>query len=56
MGRGYEEFVPEPYAFKRDEANAKPSENGHAAPTNDMEELVRAITDQVMATLAGTRS
>jgi hypothetical protein len=28
------------------------SANGHASGANDMEELVRVITDQVMATLA----
>jgi L-fuculose-phosphate aldolase len=47
----YDEFVPEPFAFRRDEA-ACPSANGRAA-TPDTEELVRLITDQVMAALAG---
>ena len=36
----------------RAEANSKPGGNGHAAGVKDMDELVRIVTDQVMATLA----
>ena len=50
--RGYSEFTPEPHAFKREETQEKaPSSNGHAATAPDLEKLVKAITDQVMATL-----
>ena len=44
----YTDFVPEPRAFAQAEAS---SCNGHAAAGVDMEELVRTITDQVMASL-----
>jgi L-fuculose-phosphate aldolase len=64
----YSDFVPQPYAFTRGESSCldgddvcptsylgKASSNGHAngqaAP--DIEQLVRTITDQVMAALAG---
>src|SRR5207253_1632872 len=51
--RGYSEFVPEPQAFKRDEKPcAVPSSNGHVAAQPDIEKMVQAITDQVMAVLA----
>ncbi len=59
--RGYRNYDPEPAAFRRDEGSAPacacnqaaaPSSNGHAAPANDMEKLVRIVTDQVMAALA----
>src|SRR3954469_21015364 len=43
----YDDYVPEPVAFRRDDA-ACPSGNGRAA-VPDTEELVRLITDQVMA-------
>jgi L-fuculose-phosphate aldolase len=56
IGRGFKDFAPEPYAFKREEGNSKPSTNGQAGSANDMDELVRTITDQVMATLAETRA
>jgi len=48
----YDEFVPEPVAFRRNDA-ACPSGNGRASAAPDTEELVRLITDQVMAALAG---
>jgi L-fuculose-phosphate aldolase len=63
--RGYSEFVPEPHAFKREEANdqplssgpmtAQPSANGHVAEAKNLEELVRRITDQVMSTLSAAQ-
>lgn len=49
----YSDFVPEPYAFRRD---ALPGSgcNGQARPSDlNMADLVRLITDQVMAALAG---
>jgi len=42
FGRGYSE-------------PAAPSQNGHPAGANDMDELVRLVTDQVMAALNGAR-
>jgi L-fuculose-phosphate aldolase len=45
FGRGYAEPAALP----------APSSNGHAASANDMEELVRLVTDQVMAALNGAR-
>ncbi len=60
--RGFADFVPQPYAFARDdepclaplEGRTCPSfsSNGHTAEP-DMEQLVQRITDQVMAALAG---
>src|SRR5437868_5842920 len=47
----YDEFVPEPSAFRRSDGGC-PSGNGRAVAP-DTEELVRLITDQVMAALAG---
>ena len=64
---GYSDFVPEPFAFKREEQEPTQyacncsCETGtcgtkkKAAPANDMEGLVQTITDQVMAALAGAR-
>jgi L-fuculose-phosphate aldolase len=57
LERGFKSFQPAPKAFKRDEApapraSAKPSNNGHAATAPDMDELVRIVTDQVMAALS----
>jgi L-fuculose-phosphate aldolase len=49
--RGYTEFVPRPHAFKREESAVDPSSNGHAE-AKDLDELVRLVTDQVMAALA----
>ncbi len=64
LERGFQSFQPEPRAFKRDEAPAAkagsnghaaaPSSNGHAAKAPDIDELVRLVTDQVMAALAKT--
>jgi L-fuculose-phosphate aldolase len=53
----YSDFVPQPAAFRRDGACAVPSSNGHAkngqaAGGVDMDELVKTITDQVMAALS----
>jgi len=60
----YGEFVPQPYAFAQSqEACLAPldgracpsfSSNGHAKGSPDMEQLVRTITDQVMAALASS--
>ena len=48
----YDDFVPEPHAFRRTEGGCSTT-NGRASAAPDMEELVRTITDQVMAALAG---
>jgi L-fuculose-phosphate aldolase len=45
FGRGYTEPA----------ASAAPGKNGHAAAANDLDELVRLVTDQVMAALDGAR-
>jgi L-fuculose-phosphate aldolase len=59
--RSYGQFVPQAYAFSRGEAdapscpcacNGKAAANGHAGEI-DTDALVRLITDQVMAALAG---
>jgi L-fuculose-phosphate aldolase len=47
FGRGY----AEPAAL----SPAAPAKNGHATGANDMDELVRLVTDQVMAALNGAR-
>ena len=49
----YTDFVPQPHAFRRESCAVAPSRNGQAAGGVDMEELVRTITDQVMAALNG---
>lgn len=59
--RGYSDFVPEPHAFKRGDftdqpgCRVNPEANGHASsngkPSIDMDKLIQAITDQVMANL-----
>jgi L-fuculose-phosphate aldolase len=49
----YTDFVPQPHAFRREACSASPSCNGQAGAGVDMEELVRTITDQVMAALNG---
>jgi L-fuculose-phosphate aldolase len=57
LERGFKGFQPEPRAFKRDDVApgtscaVKPSSNGHAATAPDVDELVRIVTDQVMAAL-----
>jgi L-fuculose-phosphate aldolase len=48
FGRGYTEQAP---ACQCEVGNGKASANGHAATAPDMDALVRAITDQVMAAL-----
>lgn len=50
VGRGFSQFAPEPKAFLREEPEAKPQANGK--PPGDMDQLVRTITDQVMAALS----
>jgi L-fuculose-phosphate aldolase len=54
--RGYRDYDPEPAAFERDPAEVCPANvNGRATalPAGmDMEQLVRAVTDQVMAALS----
>jgi L-fuculose-phosphate aldolase len=52
--RGYSDFTPQPTAFKREETDGKAESNGHTAAAPDLEALVRTITDQVMASLAGS--
>jgi L-fuculose-phosphate aldolase len=58
---GYSGFVPEPVAFTRDETkpagcscgcSAAPSGNGQADAGASLDDLVRVVTDQVMAALA----
>jgi L-fuculose-phosphate aldolase len=51
----YSDFVPEPYAFvpEAPTASPAPSANGHAGGSKSVDDLVRTITDQVMAALAG---
>jgi L-fuculose-phosphate aldolase len=50
--RGYTEFDPQARAFARELAGcAVPSGNGRAAKEPDLEDLVKTITDQVMAGL-----
>src|SRR5437588_256913 len=56
FNRGYSEFVPQPKAFvpeAKKNGQAQPSSNGNATP--DIETLVKTITDQVMASLAGAK-
>src|SRR5262249_9368004 len=48
LGRGYSESAACP-----PQAQAKPSGNGRAPATDDMERLVQLVTDQVMAALQG---
>lgn len=64
FGRGYSDFVPKPVAFPYGEKHCSCTPhgqecqvNGQAAPANshldsEYEELVRTVTDQVMAALA----
>ena len=51
----YSDFVPEAHAFAAEPAApvAGPSRNGHTVGPKGMDDLVRTITDQVMAALAG---
>ncbi|HTU90523.1 MAG TPA: class II aldolase/adducin family protein [Gemmataceae bacterium] len=49
----YTDFVPQPNAFRRESCSAVPSRNGQMSAGLDMDELVRTITDQVMAALNG---
>jgi L-fuculose-phosphate aldolase len=51
FGRGYAE--PAAAACKCETGGGKASANGHAATAPDVDALVRTITDQVMAALAG---
>ncbi len=61
FGESYSDFVPRAYAFAQDGQAAgachcngsTSSSNGRAPASVDMDELVRRITDQVMAELAG---
>jgi L-fuculose-phosphate aldolase len=55
VGRGYTDFFPEPQAFQREDACTCTSKNGQPAAANEeVESLVRLVTDQVMAALAAT--
>ncbi len=53
----YTDFVPQPHAFRPEPATPRPNVNGHAngraEGAADEDQLVRRITDQVMAALAG---
>ena len=51
----YSDFVPEPFAFAAEASasRAAPSPNGQGGGPKSMDDLVRTITDQVMAALAG---
>ncbi|HJT76586.1 MAG TPA: class II aldolase/adducin family protein [Gemmataceae bacterium] len=53
FGRGYAEPAPAAKECQCHQAAAAPSSNGHAAPANDVEGLVRIVTEQVMAALNG---
>ena len=52
LGRGHTQFFPEPGAFRRDGLGTCGT-NGKPAEGSDVDALVRAITEQVMATLNG---
>jgi L-fuculose-phosphate aldolase len=51
----YSDFVPEPHAFvpEASATHPAPSPNGQGGGPKSMDDLVRTITDQVMAALAG---
>jgi L-fuculose-phosphate aldolase len=62
---GYSDFEPEPVAFARDEqkaaecscgCNLAASSNGQADRSANLDDLVRIVTDQVMAALAGAQA
>ena len=57
--RGYSEFVPQAVAFSKELGSpctgACPSPNGKAETAN-VDDLVRIVTDKVMAALAGSRA
>lgn len=50
--KGYSDFAAEPHAFKRDELPKASCPDGQAAEAPDLDQLVQAITDQVMAGLS----
>ncbi len=56
---GYRNYEPEAEAFSREDVTcatkAAPSTNGHTKAPLDTDALVRTITDQVLAALAGAR-
>jgi L-fuculose-phosphate aldolase len=59
FGRGYTEEALENKSCQCETVNpaaAKSSVNGHAHKTDDVETLVRVVTDQVMAALAGVEA
>jgi L-fuculose-phosphate aldolase len=51
--QSYSDFVPQPLAFARENGAAQSQRSGGAGGGVDVEDLVRTITDQVMAALAG---
>jgi L-fuculose-phosphate aldolase len=55
FGRGYSDSAPQDRAVPRESTESKFSANGHPEGPNKLEELVRVITDQVMAALDGAR-
>jgi L-fuculose-phosphate aldolase len=52
FGRGYSESSAQ-HACQCEQRSAVASTNGHASESKDMDELVRLVTEQVMAALAG---
>jgi L-fuculose-phosphate aldolase len=51
--QSYTDFVPQAHAFRRQPAPPPPGGNGQAPRGVDTDDLVRTITDQVMAALNG---
>jgi L-fuculose-phosphate aldolase len=52
--RGYRDFEPQPEVFHREASAACATHaNGSASGSSDVDQLVKAITDQVLATLNG---
>ncbi len=52
--RGYRDYEPEPGAFKREDHCARPHVHDSQESSDGMDVLVKTITDQVMASLAGS--
>jgi L-fuculose-phosphate aldolase len=53
FGRGFSEAASETKACRCEQPGSHSSSNGHGSRTTDQEDLVRAVTDQVMKALAG---
>ncbi len=52
--RGYRDYEPEPGAFQREDHCAHPQVHDSQESSDGMDVLVKTITDQVMASLAGS--